>query len=1487
MLWSDPAAANPVIYEPQGEANGKTIVFIASDHEYRAEETCPALARILAKHHGFRTVVCFGVDGDGFIEAGASNIQGLEHLARADGAVFFTRFLNLPDEQMKHIDDYLNRAGPVVGLRTATHGFRVPEGSAYAKYDFRFKGEEYLNGFGHQVLGQTWVGHYGRNHRQSTRIDIIPEKKGHPILRGVSAIHVKCGGYNAEPQPDWNILTMAQPLMTMEADGAPDPEKPPKASEWTREYEGKDGKTGRVFTSLYGASQDIENPGYRRMIINGIYWSIGMEDRIVADSTIDFVGEFAPNEFRGGGAYAKGIKPSDYEGFSSRIPLNNNTAKVEKKAAPAPKTGDRKAKKSAGLGVKAPVDGVRFVRVDLPSKEKKPLTLAEVEVFSGGKNVARGGKASQSSVSSGGVPERGIDGNKDQIYSKGGQTHTGFGTDNWWELDLQKDFKVEKVHIWNRKAQFAGRLDGFTLSLLDSNREVLFTRKEVRAPEGSVVFDLAGGALSYLDYAGKPGAPFSGKGNRKAAPAAPAAPELADVPADHRDPQPFALRESDVVAILGNGLADRMQHHGWMETILQKGTPSYELTFRNMSLSGDQVDLFPRSKGFTPMVDYLRLVKPTVVFCMFGYNESFEDDPAKYEERLAGLVKMIRGSKPGDQFPRIVLFSPIAHENLGDPNLPDGSENNIRLRKYTAATQRAAAANGVGFVDVFTPTEKLYAENDGPLTINGVHLNAEGYRLLGEVIGEAILGQTIAASEEALGAVRASVLDKNHKWHKRYRAVDGNDVWGGRSTLKFVNDQTNAEVLQRELIMLDVKTANRDPQIWARARGSELEVNDGNVPDPIPVESNVGGKSKSSNAAKEGSLDYMSAEESLAQMTLPDGFKANVFADESRFPQLINPVQMQVDTRGRLWVAAWPTYPKWEPLTEMNDALLIFTDDDGDGVADRCKEFARVHNPLGFEFWNGGVIVTSQPDILFLKDTDGDDVADERTILLQGVGSSDTHHAANNLIFGPDGGIYWQSGIFLQHNHEHPWGASLNTTASAMFRFDPRRHTIAFHAENRPNPHGTSFDRWGYLYASDGTGGRAYQVRPEGNGFKMHPLLDKEVRPVPANEIVSSANFPDEFQQNFLVCNAIGFLGIKNYRLHRDGYEFVEKQKQKNGGVKEVTRTFGVGEVWGTPEVEMLSSADKNFRPADAVFGEDGALYVADWQNVIIGHMQHNIRDPNRDNKHGRVFRVVYEKKPLQEPVAIDGEPLDRLMANLEHPIDGVRHRTRVELSERDSDEVIAACRKWLGGFDANNPDHAPHFLEGLWVHQQHNVRDTDLLKTVMASQNPHVANAGATVNHHWTVADPVLGTRSGVPVTEEEQVKPGGILSRSDDGVHVRIVTLVEQLKYDFIRFEVKPGQKVKVDFVNPDFMPHNIVFCRDKTGNEIAAAALAMGAAGFEAQFIPEHDGIVAYSSMLEHGQEESFEFTAPEEPGDHDFVCTFPGHAAVMRGILTVKK
>ena len=311
--------SQPLTYEgSSGIGKGKHIVFIASDHEYRGEETLPALARILAKHHGFKCTVVFGVNQKGEIEPGANNVPGIEHLKTADLMVVFTRFQSWPTEQMQHFVDYLDRGGPIVGLRTSTHGFLGLSGP-FGKYNNGYAGDEYKDGFGRQVLGEKWAGHYGKNQVQSTRLDIVPEKKDHPILRGVKDMWAQCGGYKAKPLQPSEVLAMAQPLEGMTPDAPPIKEMPPVPGAWTRAYSGTDGRAGRVFTSTYGASNDILSDGYRRLLINGCIWAVGLEDKITPELKVDFVGPYQPTWGHGGGRRAPGTRPEDLAGWDTPI----------------------------------------------------------------------------------------------------------------------------------------------------------------------------------------------------------------------------------------------------------------------------------------------------------------------------------------------------------------------------------------------------------------------------------------------------------------------------------------------------------------------------------------------------------------------------------------------------------------------------------------------------------------------------------------------------------------------------------------------------------------------------------------------------------------------------------------------------------------------------------------------------------------------------------------------------------------------------------------------------------------------------------------------------------------------------------------------------------------------------------------------------------------------------------------------------------------
>lgn len=321
------ALAQPLVYEGQGGiGQGKHIVFLAGDHEYRSEETLPALARILAKRHGFKCTVLFSVDPkSGEIVPGSSYMLGTEALETADLMVIFLRFQDFPKEQMQPIVDYLERGGPVVGLRTSTHAFKIPGSSEFARFSYNYGGKDFEKGFGRQILGETWAGHYGTNHKMSTRLDIVSEAADHPILRGVEAPWVQAGGYWTDPLPDSQVLAMAQPLDGMQPDSPVAKDKKPCPGVWVRTYESKSGNQGRVFTTTYGASEDILNDGFRRMLVNACVWAAGLEDKITPNLATEFVGPYQPVTFRFNG-YRQGVKPQDLAGWETPI-LPNNSSK--------------------------------------------------------------------------------------------------------------------------------------------------------------------------------------------------------------------------------------------------------------------------------------------------------------------------------------------------------------------------------------------------------------------------------------------------------------------------------------------------------------------------------------------------------------------------------------------------------------------------------------------------------------------------------------------------------------------------------------------------------------------------------------------------------------------------------------------------------------------------------------------------------------------------------------------------------------------------------------------------------------------------------------------------------------------------------------------------------------------------------------------------------------------------------------------------------
>lgn len=300
-----------------GPGKGKHVVLIAADQEYRSEQAMPMLARILAKHHGFDTTVLFAVNEEGLVDPTQPvypkkgeeelfkehHIPGLAHLAKADLVIFFHRLLTLPEEELAHIVDYLDSGKPFIALRTANHGFR-------GKLPYEIDGRKV--GFG-EIVGGSFMSHHGNWQRDSTRGDIVPAMKDHPILKGVTDIWGTSDVYRTfkegEGLPEGcTALVYGQPLIGREQGGKDNPEKKPLPVVWFKKWKTATGKEARVLHSTMGSAKDLRNPGLRRLVINGCYWGMELEDEISADRSIDYVGEYKPLD--SGFAYENlGVKP--------------------------------------------------------------------------------------------------------------------------------------------------------------------------------------------------------------------------------------------------------------------------------------------------------------------------------------------------------------------------------------------------------------------------------------------------------------------------------------------------------------------------------------------------------------------------------------------------------------------------------------------------------------------------------------------------------------------------------------------------------------------------------------------------------------------------------------------------------------------------------------------------------------------------------------------------------------------------------------------------------------------------------------------------------------------------------------------------------------------------------------------------------------------------------------------------------------------------
>ncbi len=784
------------------------------------------------------------------------------------------------------------------------------------------------------------------------------------------------------------------------------------------------------------------------------------------------------------------------------------------------------------------------------------------------------------------------------------------------------------------------------------------------------------------------------------------------------------IKKGDHIILVGNNLGSRMMNYGHFETEMHLRYPDSLLYIRNMCDGGNTPGFRPHSgrpspwafpgaekfqtelarnsdsQGFYETPDqWIARHKADIIIAFFGFNESFAGKAGlqNYKVELDAFIKHTLNQKyNGTSPPQLVIVSPIAFEDLSHKyDLPNGKQENTNLSLYTEAMKEVSAKNKVHFVDAFSPSKQWFETTDNPLTIDGSQLTEAGYATFSTLLTDQIFGKYPAKAEANRALVNAAVREKNWMWHNDLKIPNGVHVYGRRY------DPFGPDNYPAELQKIRQMTAIRDVAIWLAAKGEKMDLSEADKKtDPLPeVKTNY-------NPDKNGNLEYLYGEEALSKLKVAPGYKIELFASEKEFTDMANPVQLSFDNKGRLWVATMPTYPHWKPGDpKPNDKIIILEDTNGDGKADKQIVFAEgLHLPVGFELAPEGVYVSQGTNLMLFKDTNGDDKADTKEILLSGFDDHDTHHAHHTYTTDPSGAIYMGEGVFLHTNVETSYGP-VRATNGGFYRYSPQRRQLERTAQLAiPNPWGIAFDEWGQNIFAETSSPDVRWMMPGSvksrYGVETHKSVqlieDKHrVRPTSGLEFISSRHFPDDVQGDFLINNNIGFLGTKQHTLTDDGTGYKSRHRQ-----------------------DLLVSDDKNFRPVDMEFAPDGSLYVVDWHNVLIGHMQHNARDPLRDHVHGRIYRITYPSRALVTPAKVDGATIDELLDNLKLPEYRTRYRTRRELRGRPVSEVLSHLKTWVANLDKKDSRYEHHLLEGLWVSWGLNKVDEKLLRQLLVAKD-------------------------------------------------------------------------------------------------------------------------------------------------------------------------
>lgn len=748
----------------------------------------------------------------------------------------------------------------------------------------------------------------------------------------------------------------------------------------------------------------------------------------------------------------------------------------------------------------------------------------------------------------------------------------------------------------------------------------------------------------------------------------------------------FSVAPDEILVLAGQTNLVREQKAGDLEAVLTHALVEKAPRFRSMAWEGDTVYEQWRDLNFGDWKGQLQAVGAGIIIAQFGQVESF-DGPARLAEFQSAYHRLL------DQFssvtPRLVLIGPMPFEKTNAPHAPDLTLRNADVGLYANAVRDIAKQRGALYVDLYTPlSERNF--NEHPLTDNGLHLNAEGLKIVAKLVAGQ-LGLSVSEGDDLTG-LKQAIVEKNRLWFDCWRPANWSFVYGDRVTQMFGKPAENAPSLRESFESYKPLVAKLDARIAKLARGES-------VPNEVPEQPAKGTPEK-----------VLSAAEQLAAFTVAEGYEINLFASEEL--DVAKPAQFSWDERGRLYVACSPTYPHTLPGIKPNDYILILQDTDGDGKADKSTRFAEGLTMVqGVEPGDGGVYVCDFDQILHLKDTNGDDKADVKTVLYSGFGIGDTHQLVNSICHGPDGSLWFTQGLHAYSRVETSHGLAVLEKAG-VWRYNKRTQKMdAFFNGGKAghNCWGVAFDDYNQVFHKSGDRPAGYFSTPGLIAMKdpdeYHPtgmLFDTSPK-TNSIEIIGTKALPAEIQGAALIGGYFGSV-VELHRFEDEGSGYKTTQLPK-----------------------LVKSSDPSFRPVDVSVGPDGAMYLCDWFNPVIGHYQASYADPRRDRVHGRIWRITAKgHAPVKQPKLADMKPAGWL-EQLASPERWTRYQAKRLLFDGLTKDVIPAA----DAFIAKTQDEH-QLMQVCGIYEAHETVNLGLLDRLQQAKDARVRAYAARVVGAW-----------------------------------------------------------------------------------------------------------------------------------------------------------